>query len=69
MINSLLKNKTRKQSVRRELELKHPTPSPPPPLSFLGGERIELPTKFKKKNGEGLDRISTFRGGCWERGG
>ena len=47
MINSLLKNKTRKQSVRRELELKHPTPSPP--LSFLGGERIELPTKFKKK--------------------
>ena len=67
MINSLLKTKTRKQSVRRELELKHPTPSPP--LSFLGGERIELPTKFKKKNGEGLDRISTFRGGCWERGG
>ena len=35
MINSLLKNKTRKQSVRRELELKHPTPSPPP--LFWGG--------------------------------
>ena len=22
-----------------------------------------------KKRGEGLDKTSTFRGGCWERGG
>ena len=30
--------------------------------------RFEPPTKFSKRGG-GLDRTSTFRGGCWERGG
>ena len=29
---------------------------------------VELPTKFSEKGGGGLDRISIFRGGCWERG-
>ena len=28
---------------------------------------VEPPTKFSKRGG--LDRTSTFRGGCWERGG
>ena len=30
-----------------------------------GGGGVEPPTKFSKR---GLDRTSTFRGGCWERG-
>ena len=34
--------------------------------SFLQGGGVELHTKLKKG---GLDRTSTFRGGCWERGG
>ena len=38
----------------------------PPPLSAEGGG-IEPPTRFSK--GGGLDRTSTFRGGCWEREG
>ena len=38
----------------------------PLPLS-VGGEGVELPTNFSKR-GRGLDRISIFRGGCWERG-
>ena len=37
----------------------------PPPL--LEGEGVESPTKFSKRGG--LDRISIFRGGCWERRG
>ena len=28
----------------------------------------ELPTKFSKKGGVGLDKISVFIGGCQERG-
>ena len=38
-----------------------------PPLCW--GERVEPPTKFSKRGGGRLDRTSTFRGGCWERGG
>ena len=35
-----------------------------------GGEgEVEPLTKFSKKKGGGLDRISIFIGGCWERGG
>ena len=39
------------------------------PHLFLqgGGKGVEPPTKFTKA--WGLDRISIFRGGCWERGG
>ena len=54
MINSLLKNKTRKQSVRRELELKHPTPSPPP--FFSGGREDWASDQILKKK----------RGGAWQ---
>ena len=36
------------------------------PLS-AGGRGVEPPIKFLKR--AGLDRTSTFRGGCWERGG
>ena len=36
----------------------------PPPL-FGGGGWVEPPTKCSK--GGGLDRTSSFRGGCWER--
>ena len=32
------------------------------------GVEVEPPTKFSKR-GRGLDRASTFTGGCWERGG
>ena len=35
---------------------------------LLGGRGIEPPNKFSKRGG-GLDRTSTFRGVCWERGG
>ena len=38
---------------------------PPPPLS-VGGGGVKHPTKFKKG---GLDKTSTFKGGCWEREG
>ena len=56
MINSLLKNKTPKQSVRRELEFKHKVytqpPPPPPPFLFWGGERgLSLRPNFQKKRG------------------
>ena len=33
----------------------------------FGGEGLSLQPNFKK--GGGLDRTSTFTGGCWERGG
>ena len=33
-----------------------------------GARGVEPLTKFSKKR-EGLDGISIFRGGCWERGG
>ena len=36
-----------------------------PPLS-VGGGGVKHPTKFKKG---GLDKTSTFKGGCWEREG
>ena len=36
----------------------------PPPFSTCGVEPL---TKFSKRGG--LDRISIFRGGCWEGGG
>ena len=67
MINSLLKNKTPKQSVRRELELKHkvytqPPHPPPPPFFSGGGERIEPPTKFSKKTGRGLTGSQLLEG-------
>ena len=39
----------------------------PLPLSVGGGGGVELPTNFSKRGG-GFDRISIFRGGCWERG-
>ena len=38
-----------------------------PPLS-AGGGGLSLQPNFQKVGG-GLDRTSTFRGGCWERGG
>ena len=43
----------------------HGKHAPPPPFFFLlgrGGEG-KLPTKFSKKGGKGLDKISIFRGG------
>ena len=61
MINSLLKNKTRKQSVRRELELKHPTPSPPPFL-FWGERGLSFRPNFKKKTGRGLTGSQLLEG-------
>ena len=40
----------------------------PPPFLLVRG--IEPPTKFSKgRGGGGLDRVSNFRGGCWERKG
>ena len=37
-----------------------------PPLSA----GVEPPAKFSKSGGGGgLDRTSSFKGGCWERGG
>ena len=33
------------------------------------GEGVEPPTKFSKRGGGELERISFSRGGCWERGG
>ena len=41
----------------------------PPPLAHphpLSAGWVEPPAKFSKK-GAGLDKTSTFRGGCWER--
>ena len=39
------------------------------PLS-AGGRGLNLQPNFQKGEGGGrLDRTSTFRGGCWERGG
>ena len=37
--------------------------TPPPPFLQEGGLSLQI---FKKG---GLDSTSTFRGGCWERGG
>ena len=62
MINSLLKNKTRKQSVRRELELKHPTPSPPPPFLFWGERGLSFRPNLKKKTGRGLTGSQLLEG-------
>ena len=61
MINSLLKNKTRKQSVRRELELKHPTPSPPP-CRFWGERGLSFRPNFKKQTGRGLTGSQLLEG-------
>ena len=47
-------------------KLRPPKHSVHSPLSAGGGR---APTKFSKRGGEGLDRTSTFRGGCKERGG
>ena len=38
-----------------------------PPL-FVGGGRVEPPTKFSKRGG-GLTGPQLLKGGCWERGG
>ena len=38
-------------------------PHPLPPFCWGGGSGVESPTKFSKRVG-GLDRTSTFRGGC-----
>ena len=46
-----------------------PSPRTPPPICWGGGQRVEPPNNFSKGGEEVLDRISIFRGGCWERGG
>ena len=40
---------------------------PPSPLS--AGGRVEPPTKFSKRGGMGLTKISIFRGGLWGKWG
>ena len=40
---------------------------PPFPLWEGGEEGVSLQPNFKKRGVE-LDKISIFRGGCWERG-
>ena len=52
------------------MPLTHSVHPPPPPPSFLLGGGVNLQPNFQKRGRTGgLDRTSTFRGGCWERVG
>ena len=46
-----------------------PPPPPPPAVLLAGGEEAGLNLHPNFQKGGGLDRTSSFRGGCWERGG
>ena len=48
-------------SVEKHAKIKKPPPPPPPPRPIILLGEVDPPTKFAKM-GEGLNRISIFRG-------